>query len=113
MLQHLFSKSNSSIVGCNFSLYRDDLLAINGFDEAYHSPGIGEDSDLELRLRNNGVRMKSNKLVAIQYHLYHPRMYAVSDENRRLLTAASDTIRCRQGIDSHRETPDGSTVSRS
>ncbi len=102
LLQHLSHNRDSSIVGCNFSLYRDDLLAINGFDESYTSPGIGEDSDLELRLRNNGGRMKSNKLTAIQYHLYHPRTYTVSNENMRLFNAVGSTVRCTHGIDSHR-----------
>ncbi len=100
-VQRLMRHRNSSIIGCNFSLYRDDLLAVNGFDEAYHTPGIGEDSDLEQRLRNNGVRMLSNKSVAIQYHLYHPRGYSVSEENKRLLKEAASSIRCHQGIDAH------------
>ena len=100
-VQPVMQRRNSSILGCNFSLFRDDLLSINGFDEAYQSPGIGEDSDIETRLRNNGASIKSNKSVAIQYHLYHPRGYSVSEENKRLLAAAENTVRCRQGIDSH------------
>lgn len=101
-LQRLLHQRDSTIVGCNFSVYRDDLLAINGFDEAYHSPGIGEDSDIEQRLRNNGGRMLSNKSVAIQYHLNHPRGYRVSEDNKHLLKQAADTTRCQQGIDQHR-----------
>ncbi|MEN8170423.1 MAG: glycosyltransferase [Pseudomonadota bacterium] len=105
MLQRLLHERDSSIVGCNFSIYRQDLLSINGFDEAYHSPGIGEDSDLELRLRNNKIRIKNNKFTAIQYHLYHPRSYTVSNENSQLLATAkaSFSTYCKQGINGHSE----------
>jgi len=45
------------IVGCNFSCTKADILAINGFNEDYHAPGLGEDSDVEWRLRANGVNI--------------------------------------------------------
>lgn len=101
-LQPLMRK-DTAILGCNFSLYRDDLLAINGFNEEYQSPGLGEDTDIEVRLRRNGAVIRSNKLIALQYHLYHPKEYKVSTANRLLLmqTKKSNTPLCIQGIDRH------------
>ena len=47
------------------------MLDINGFDERYEAPSIGEDSDVEFRLELNGVKVKSLNHIAVQYHLYH------------------------------------------
>jgi GT2 family glycosyltransferase len=59
------------MLGSNFSLYKSDLLAVNGFDERYQTAGYGEDSDLEFRLRLNNIRFKTLFNIAVQYHLYH------------------------------------------
>ena len=47
------------------------MLAINGFDERYEAPSIGEDSDVQYRLELNGVNIISVNHIAVQYHLYH------------------------------------------
>lgn len=59
------------LVGCNFSIFKKDLLDINGFDERYEGPGLGEDTDIELRLRRNDIQVEPFTHTAIQYHLYH------------------------------------------
>ena len=59
------------LLGCNFSLYKKDIIAINGFDERYEAPSIGEDTDVQFRLELNGVKVKSLNHIAVQYHLYH------------------------------------------
>lgn len=104
LFQPLLIQREIPIVGCNFSVYREDLIAINGFDEAYTSPGIGEDADVEWRLRKNGIRFHNIKLTALQYHLYHPRSYHVSEDNKRLFgeTKNSPFPSCTRGIDGHR-----------
>lgn len=61
------------LLGSNFSLYKDALIKVNGFDENYIGPGIGEDTDIEHRLRNAGYKIKSVRNLAIQYHIYHPK----------------------------------------
>lgn len=71
-IRKLFNRKKPWIVGCNFSVWKKDLLAINGFDERYLAPYWGEDTDIEARLRWNKVNVKSIKNVALQYHLYHP-----------------------------------------
>jgi GT2 family glycosyltransferase len=102
-IQPLLQCRSIPIVGCNFSVNRDDLIAINGFNEAYESPGIGEDSDIEWRLRQYGVQLHDIRVTAIQYHLHHPRGYQVSDRNRELLaqTRAAESPYCRPGLDTH------------
>jgi glycosyltransferase involved in cell wall biosynthesis len=59
------------LLGCNFSIHKKDILSVNGFDERYESPSIGEDTDLQFRLELNGIKIKSLNNIAIQYHLYH------------------------------------------
>jgi glycosyltransferase involved in cell wall biosynthesis len=41
------------LIGCNMAIWRDDLVAINGFDESYIGWG-GEDSDIGSRLYHRG-----------------------------------------------------------
>lgn len=70
-LRNMLNKKNRGILGCNFSVSRNDMLEINGFDERYTSPSIGEDSDIQYRLELNGIRIRSLNNIAVQYHLYH------------------------------------------
>ena len=70
-LRKLFNVKYRGLLGCNFSLHKKDLLAINGFDERYVDPSIGEDSDVQFRLELNGVKVKSLNFIAVQYHLNH------------------------------------------
>ncbi len=67
----VFNRKMRGILGCNFSLFKEDIYKVNGFDERYVYPSIGEDSDLQLRLEMLGVNIKSVNLAAVQYHLYH------------------------------------------
>lgn len=70
-LRNIFNKKQRGLLGCNFSLSKKDIVEINGFDERYEAPSIGEDSDVEYRLRLNGVNVKPLNHIAVQYHLYH------------------------------------------
>lgn len=70
-LKPLFPQKFRGLLGCNFSLYKKDLLDINGFDERYEAPAAGEDTDPEYRLGWAGKKFISVKNYAIQYHLYH------------------------------------------
>jgi len=55
---------------CNLSVWRDDLLGINGLDESYSGWGL-EDSDLAIRLLRSGIRRKSARFAAPLLHLWH------------------------------------------
>lgn len=71
IVRSLLNRKKRGILGCNFSLYKSDLLKINGFDERYEGPSIGEDSDIQYRLELIGIKIKSLKYMAVQYHLFH------------------------------------------
>jgi len=70
-LRNIFNKKERGLLGCNFSLHKKDILAINGFDERYEAPSIGEDSDVQFRLELNGIKILSVNHMAVQYHLFH------------------------------------------
>ena len=71
-IRRIMNRRYRGLLGCNFSLYKKDLVAINGFDERYEQPSVGEDSDVEFRLGLMGIRVKSMNYMAVQYHLFHP-----------------------------------------
>jgi len=63
-------KNKFDVKGCNMSFWKNDLLAVNGYDEQYSGWGR-EDSDLAIRLINKGVKKKYLKMGGIEYHIYH------------------------------------------
>jgi glycosyltransferase involved in cell wall biosynthesis len=71
-LRRVLLRNVTGMLGCNFSAFRKDLVAVNGFDEQYNGPGCGEDSDMQYRLSLIGVTGKSIRNLAVQYHVYHP-----------------------------------------
>ena len=62
-----------TLVGCNFSLFKEDLLKINGFNESYPSGDVADDVDVEWRLNAVGVKNKSCRYAANLIHLNHAR----------------------------------------
>jgi glycosyltransferase involved in cell wall biosynthesis len=58
------------ILGCNFSLYKKDFLAVNGYDERIIGRGM-EDSNLYERMRIKKMRFRNLTREALQYHLFH------------------------------------------
>lgn len=63
-------KNNYSIVGCNFSVHKEDFIAINGYDESIIGRGM-EDDNLTARFLKAGMQIQSVAPIALQYHLYH------------------------------------------
>jgi cellulose synthase/poly-beta-1,6-N-acetylglucosamine synthase-like glycosyltransferase len=93
-------QKETGIWGCNWSIHKSALIAINGYDEDYIKAGIGEDTDLEWRLFATGIQLKRIKHLAIQYHLYHVENYASTLENQQLLEEkkASGQVICMHGL---------------
>lgn len=81
-LHRLLPEQTRGILGCNFSLYRKDLLEINGFDMRYEAPAYGEDTDIDVRLRWLGKKVKLLKFHAVQYHLYHKKLERPSGNDK-------------------------------
>ncbi len=99
-LRKISIRGASRILGSNFSVHRSDLVAINGFDEAYDGPGHGEDSDIQYRLSLIGVKGKSLRNLAIQFHVYHPRTQTSDSTKKRFDEVLKNgEARCKDGLD--------------
>jgi len=63
--------NQKAIKSCNQGYWRDDLIKVNGFNEAM----VGysrEDNELAVRLYNAGVARKNLKFGGLAIHLFHP-----------------------------------------
>lgn len=90
-LRRLFIRERKRyILGCNFSLYKEDLLGVNGFDERFQYPGYGEDIDLEFRLARKGIFAYSRKCQLVQFHCYHQHFDTDYAPNKALLQENTD-----------------------
>jgi glycosyltransferase involved in cell wall biosynthesis len=93
-----------AVKACNQGFWRDDLVAVNGFDEAITGWGA-EDKELCARLDNAGTLRQTLLFAAIAWHLHHPpaaRSRAMANQARWQDTVHSRRIRCEAGIDGHR-----------
>ena len=57
---------------CNLGVWRDDAVAVNGFDNRYQGPGL-EDSDFVVRLIRRGILRKLGDRGSPVLHLWHER----------------------------------------
>lgn len=65
-------KSNLSLLGCNFSCFKDDMLELDGFDEFYLGEScLSDDTDLNWRFSAYDLKLKSCKMSANVFHLHH------------------------------------------
>lgn len=63
--------------GCNSSGWREDILAINGFNEDMHYGG--QDREFGERMWNKGIKSLQLRYSAIVMHLHHERPYATAE----------------------------------
>ena len=100
-------REQRGILGCNLGIWRDDLVAVNGYDETFTGWGR-EDADLANRLYHLGRDRKFVYGRAIIYHLNHPVLPRDRLEtNQSLLeeTIREKRIRARKGLDQYLDTP--------
>ncbi|MBN1307291.1 MAG: glycosyltransferase [Chitinispirillaceae bacterium] len=69
-LKNIVKRKTHDILGSNFSVYKDDFLLINGYDERIVGRGM-EDDNLSIRFSMAGIPVKTVCHEALQYHLYH------------------------------------------
>lgn len=81
----LITERREGLFGCNFSLYKSDLMLVNGFDERFVLPGVGEDTDLEMRLRKINILPRSKKHLITVYHMKHKTNGIADPKNYDLL----------------------------
>ncbi len=87
--------------GGNMGFWREDFVAVNGYDEAFVGWGR-EDTDLVLRLHRRGLRRRWFKLRGVAFHLHHREANRDAlGRNDEILKAAlaSGRDRCDVGID--------------
>jgi len=101
----LFSSKKNHLRGiksCNLAFFKKDCINVNGFNNDFEGWGR-EDSEFVIRLINSGIKRKSLRFNAIQFHLWH-------NENSRILIEKNDQLLdeavknkivwCKNGINS-------------
>ena len=99
VLRRILHRNKARILGCNFSTHKRLLEQVNGFNEEYQAPGLGEDSDIAFRVELVGARLATLRYLAVLYHLYHP-VTVVGEVNKRIferVIAAREAV-CRRGL---------------
>jgi glycosyltransferase involved in cell wall biosynthesis len=98
------NRKQRGIIGCNMAFWRDDVVAVNGFDESFLGRGVGPDSDLGTRVYNLGRPRKFVYAHAIVYHLDHPVMPRENLPAKKVWleeTIRTGRIRCERGLNQH------------
>lgn len=100
----LVTPTGATFNGHNASVWRDDLIRVNGFDERLEYGGL--DRELGERLENAGVRGVQIRHRALVVHLDHPRGYRREEalkRNREIRdeVAAKRITRAPVGLDRH------------
>ncbi len=86
--------------GCNMGIWREDLVAVNGFAEDMEGWGH-EDAHFAVRLIRLGRRLKDGRFSVPVFHLWHKQNdRSKEEENRKKLQAMlnSDEIRVKAGL---------------
>jgi hypothetical protein len=89
-----------TIHACNFSVWREDLARVNGFDERFDENG-DELLELAVRLSNAGLTLRTVTGHAIVYHLDHrPIVKYGSLRSVKILeeTKREHRVRCQRGL---------------
>jgi glycosyltransferase involved in cell wall biosynthesis len=89
----------NGIIGCNFSYWKKDIIAVNGYNNDISGWGQ-EDSELGARLMNNGTAKRNLKYKAICFHLFHNHFSRDRNAlNMQLLdkTITDKIIQCTNG----------------
>lgn len=87
------------IKGCNMSYFKEDIVAVNGYNEDFSEWG-NEDSELACRFFKYGLKKKVHPFMAICFHLWHPTNKIVTHCNKLLLslTMSSKEFSCKNGL---------------
>ena len=94
------STSLEGVMSCNMGFFKDDLLAVNGFNQDFKGWGR-EDSELAVRLFNYGLKRKSHPFMAACFHLWHPendRSRIAENDDLLEIAKKSGDHRCKNGI---------------
>lgn len=92
-----------TIEGHNLACWREEALAVNGFEERFVGWG-GEDADFVTRLLHRGSAKRRLRFAGIVYHLDHP-LAPRTDGNDSLVadTIRAGRIEALDGVKSHQD----------
>ena len=102
-MSYFKNQNINRIRGCNFSIFKNDIIKVNGFNEGITTWGR-EDSEFIMRLLNSGINRKNIRFNAIQFHLWHNENIRSSlEKNDVILQEAINNHNqwCNNGIDSY------------
>ncbi len=88
---------------CNLAVWKADLIAVNGFDQAYEGWGH-EDADLVVRLMRYGVPRKDGHFATTVLHLWHPendRQHETRNRERLDAILSASHHRAQHGLDQY------------
>lgn len=80
-------KNKYYVKGCNMAYWKENVVGINGYNESFSSWGW-EDSELAIRLMNNGTKKQFLKMGGICYHLFHKETPLTHDLNFRMMKSS-------------------------
>ncbi|UZO80487.1 glycosyltransferase family 2 protein [Aquimarina sp. ERC-38] len=96
-------KRSSKLRGCNMSFWKEDFIAVNGFNESLTGWGI-DDSEMIQRLINIGIKGKRLKYKGLVYHIYHKEQDKSHIEVNKIIereTTEQGIIFIEKGIDQY------------
>jgi glycosyltransferase involved in cell wall biosynthesis len=102
-------KNRFYVKGCNMSFWRKDVIAVNGYNEAFKGWGR-EDSELAIRLINAGINKQFIKTGGICYHLHHKEASReLEQRNLKMMKDAiiNKTTWIKKGLSQYLQNPDG------
>ena len=82
-------RSWKRVRGCNFGIYKENIMAIGGFDESFTGWGY-EDSEMVARAINSGCLVRRGDHLATVLHLWH--MEASRDEATSNKSSLEETV---------------------
>ncbi len=102
--ENLSKKFRRGILGANLAFWREDAIAVNGFNEFFQMWGP-EDLEFVRRLRMNGASQFAMMQYGVAYHFQHPQAKRVSKDKRPrpdspdYLESLESETRCKDGVD--------------
>jgi glycosyltransferase involved in cell wall biosynthesis len=107
-----FANRFIAIKGCNQGFWREDLLRVNGFNEAFEGWGP-EDKELVARLAHTGIERQTLVFGGVAIHLHHELASRARFEDNRIILR--DTLRerrvwCERGVDAHLRAPSAAST---
>jgi glycosyltransferase involved in cell wall biosynthesis len=100
-----YPSGSSGIRSCNMGFFREDIFAVNGFNQDFVGWGR-EDSELALRFRRYGLKRKEHPFMAACFHLWHEendRKRLAENDDLLKRTVNSNEYICSNGLAQHQK----------